>query len=144
MFHLTRSISAIIPRTIANQVPKCGNSFSLGLPQGLACLAPRLTVSGATTHGYHSFGMMHGRKTLVQPTQDWHRRTAALLIAERGLKTKKAAAKRFIKTGKGGLKRGKAYKGHLTSKKTSERKRRLNKKVNLVGTTLKKMKTLLL
>ena len=62
----------------------------------------------------------------------------------RQLKTKKAASKRFIKTGKGGLKRGKAFKGHLTSKKSPERKRRLNVKTHLVGATLKKMRSLLL
>ena len=62
----------------------------------------------------------------------------------KALKTRKAASKRFIKTGKGGLKRGKAGKGHLTSKKSPTRKRRLNDKTNLTGTMLKKMSSLIL
>lgn len=62
----------------------------------------------------------------------------------KALKTRKAASKRFIKTGKGGLKRGKANKGHLTSKKSPTRKRRLNDKANLTGTMLKKMSSLIL
>ena len=131
MLHFMRKLSVAYPRITASQ--------------SLAYLTPKVSpLGGATMHGFHSFGAMYGVKVLSQPVKVYHQRTAALLLAERGLKTKKAAAKRFIKTGKGGLKRGKAYKGHLTSKKTSERKRRLNTKVNLVGTALKKMKTLLL
>ena len=41
------------------------------------------------------------------------------------LKTKKAAAKRFKKTGTGELKRNKAYKSHILTKKTAKRKRAL-------------------
>ena len=51
------------------------------------------------------------------------------LVISRGVKTKKAAAKRFIKTGKGDLKYGHAGKRHLTSHKSKDRKRRLNSKV---------------
>jgi ribosomal protein L35 len=50
-------------------------------------------------------------------------------IVCRGTKTKKAAAKRFIKTGKGDLKYGHAGKRHNTSKKTKTVKRRLNRMV---------------
>ena len=60
------------------------------------------------------------------------------------LKTKKAVSKRFIRTGKGGLKGGKAYHGHLTSHKSGDRMRRLNVKAHLVGAALKKMNTLIL
>jgi large subunit ribosomal protein L35 len=52
-------------------------------------------------------------------------------IISRTVKTKKAAAKRFIKTGRGGLKYGKAGKRHLTSHMTKTRKRRLNNKVRV-------------
>lgn len=62
----------------------------------------------------------------------------------RGLKTKKSAAKRFIVTGKGNLKRGHAYKGHLTSHKSKTRLRKLNTKVLLTGVWAKKMKMLIL
>ena len=40
------------------------------------------------------------------------------------MKTKKAAAKRFKLTGTGKLKRMKAYKSHILTKKTTKRKRK--------------------
>lgn len=43
------------------------------------------------------------------------------------IKTNRAAAKRFKKTGSGKFKRSKAYKGHLLSKKNMKRKRSLRK-----------------
>ena len=45
------------------------------------------------------------------------------------LKTNRAAAKRFKKTGTGKVKRSKAYGSHLLSSKTTKRKRRLRKNV---------------
>ena len=41
------------------------------------------------------------------------------------LKTKRAAAKRFKKTGTGKLMRMKAYKSHILTKKTKKQKRNL-------------------
>lgn len=41
------------------------------------------------------------------------------------MKTKRAAAKRFSKTGTGKLKRAKAYKSHILTKKSTKRKRNL-------------------
>lgn len=43
------------------------------------------------------------------------------------VKTKRAAAKRFQKTGSGKLKRMKAYKSHILTKKSTKRKRNLRK-----------------
>ncbi|OIO37135.1 MAG: 50S ribosomal protein L35 [Candidatus Omnitrophica bacterium CG1_02_49_10] len=43
------------------------------------------------------------------------------------LKTRKSVAKRFRLTGKGKLKRKKAYKGHLLQSKSRKRKRHLRK-----------------
>lgn len=43
------------------------------------------------------------------------------------VKTKRAAAKRFQKTGSGQLKRMKAYKSHILTKKSTKRKRNLRK-----------------
>ena len=43
------------------------------------------------------------------------------------VKTKRAAAKRFKKTGTGELKRMKAYKSHILTKKTTKRTRNLRK-----------------
>ena len=43
------------------------------------------------------------------------------------MKTHKGAAKRFSVTGSGKVKRSKAYKSHILTKKTSKRKRRLRR-----------------
>ena len=42
-------------------------------------------------------------------------------------KTKKAAAKRFTITGTGKVRRAKAFKSHILTKKTAKRKRHLRK-----------------
>jgi large subunit ribosomal protein L35 len=55
------------------------------------------------------------------------------------LKTKRAAAKRFTKTGTGKLKRNKAYKSHILTKKTAKRKRGLRKATTLTSADLKRM-----
>ena len=44
------------------------------------------------------------------------------------LKTRRAAAKRFERTGSGKLRRRKAFKNHLLGHKTTARKRRLSAK----------------
>jgi len=41
------------------------------------------------------------------------------------LKTRKSVAKRFRKTATGKIKRSKAYRGHILTKKTTKRKRAL-------------------
>ena len=59
------------------------------------------------------------------------------------LKTKRAAAKRFKKTGSGGLMRNKAYKSHILTKKTTKRKRNLRKAIMTDATNEKTMKKIL-
>ena len=59
------------------------------------------------------------------------------------LKTKKAAAKRFKVTASGKLKRSKAYKSHILTKKTTKRKRNLRKATLVDHTNLKAMKKIL-
>lgn len=59
------------------------------------------------------------------------------------LKTKKAAAKRFKKTGTGELKRMKAYKSHILTKKTAKRKRNLRKATLTDSTNIKTMKKIM-
>jgi large subunit ribosomal protein L35 len=61
----------------------------------------------------------------------------------RKLKTKKAAAKRFKKTGTGELKRMKAFKSHILTKKTAKRKRNLRKATLTDSTNLKTMKKIM-
>ena len=59
------------------------------------------------------------------------------------MKTNKAAAKRFKKTGSGSLKRMKAYKSHILTKKTTKRKRNLRKPAITDATNVKNMKKIL-
>ena len=59
------------------------------------------------------------------------------------LKTKKAAAKRFKVTGTGKLKRSKAYKRHILTKKTTKTKRNLRKATTVDATNVKTMKKVL-
>ena len=56
------------------------------------------------------------------------------------MKTSRAAAKRFKKTGTGQLKRMKAYKSHILTKKTTKRKRNLRKAALVDSTNVKNMK----
>ena len=59
------------------------------------------------------------------------------------MKTTKAAAKRFKKTGTGLLKRNKAYKSHILTKKSQKRKRNLGKAAITDATNVKNMKKIL-
>lgn len=59
------------------------------------------------------------------------------------LKTSRAAAKRFKKTGTGKLKRMKAYKNHILTKKSAKRKRNLRKGTMTDSTNEKNMKKIL-
>ena len=43
------------------------------------------------------------------------------------MKTRRAAAKRFKRTASGKIKRNRAYKGHILTKKSPKRKRKLRK-----------------
>ena len=56
------------------------------------------------------------------------------------MKTCRAAAKRFKKTGTGKLKRNKAYKSHILTKKSQKRKRNLRKAAVVDSTNLKNIK----
>ncbi|MDF2941217.1 MAG: hypothetical protein K0S01_75 [Herbinix sp.] len=59
------------------------------------------------------------------------------------LKTSRAAAKRFKITGTGKLKRMKAGKSHILTKKTTKRKRNLRKATMTDSTNIKNMKKIL-
>ena len=59
------------------------------------------------------------------------------------VKTSRAAAKRFKKTGTGQLKRMKAYKSHILTKKSQKRKRNLRKSIITDATNDKSMKKIL-
>lgn len=59
------------------------------------------------------------------------------------IKTNRAAAKRFKATGTGKLKRNKAYRRHILTKKTTKNKRNLRKAVMMDQTNIKNMKKIL-
>ena len=59
------------------------------------------------------------------------------------MKTSKSAAKRFKVTGTGKLKRAKAYKSHILTKKSQKRKRNLRKSTVTDPTNAKNMKKIL-
>ncbi len=58
-------------------------------------------------------------------------------------KTKKAATKRFKITGSGRVKRNKAFKSHILTKKTAKRKRHLRKATVASGADERRLKVLL-
>lgn len=59
------------------------------------------------------------------------------------MKTSRAAAKRFTATGTGKLKRNKAYKRHILTKKSTKMKRNLRHAVMTDSTNAKVMKKIL-
>ena len=58
-------------------------------------------------------------------------------------KTNKAAAKRFRLTGKGRVRRRKAYKSHILTKKSPKRKRHLRQAAVASHADVRRLKTLL-
>ena len=73
------------------------------------------------------------RETVIQQIYD--RRKYAMPK----IKTKRAAAKRFKKTGTGKLVRNKAFKSHILTKKSTKRKRNLRKDIVADQTNVKNM-----
>ena len=59
------------------------------------------------------------------------------------MKTSRAAAKRFKMTGTGKLKRNKAYKSHILTKKSTKRNRNLRKATMTDATNFRNMKKIL-
>ena len=59
------------------------------------------------------------------------------------MKTRRAAAKRFKKTGSGKLKRRKAYHSHILTKKSPKRKRKLRKDTLVDPADVKRIKRML-
>lgn len=59
------------------------------------------------------------------------------------IKTCRAAAKRFKKTGTGKIMRNKAYKSHILTKKSQKRKRNLRKAAITDATNVKAIKKIL-
>ncbi|MEG0830481.1 MAG: 50S ribosomal protein L35 [Anaerovoracaceae bacterium] len=64
-------------------------------------------------------------------------------MAKNKMKSHRGASKRFKLTGSGKVKRSKAFKGHILTKKSSKRKRGLRKATTLSSADLKRIKTVL-
>lgn len=64
-------------------------------------------------------------------------------MAKVKIRTNKSAAKRFRRTATGKIRRNKAYKSHLLTKKTSKRKRELRKPALVSGSDAKRIKRLI-
>ncbi|MDH4037377.1 MAG: 50S ribosomal protein L35 [Candidatus Krumholzibacteria bacterium] len=60
------------------------------------------------------------------------------------LKSNRAAMKRFRKTGTGKVRRNKAFKSHILTKKTTKRKRGLRKATLVHPTDMKRVRRMLL
>lgn len=59
------------------------------------------------------------------------------------MKSHRGASKRFKLTGTGKVKRNKAYKSHILTKKTAKRKRGLRKSTLLSSADMKRIKSVL-
>ncbi len=59
------------------------------------------------------------------------------------MKTRKSAAKRFKKTGKGKIKRNKAYRSHFMEKKSTKKKSNLRKGAYVAKADEKRIKKML-
>lgn len=59
------------------------------------------------------------------------------------IKSNKAASKRFKKTGTGKLRRNRAYKGHILTKKNRKRKRKLRKSTIVNHADLRRLRRIL-
>jgi large subunit ribosomal protein L35 len=59
------------------------------------------------------------------------------------IKTNRAAAKRFKRTGTGKVKRNKAFSNHILTKKTTKRKRNLRASALIVHANMREIRRLL-
>lgn len=70
-------------------------------------------------------------------------RRVYLIMAKNKMKSHRGASKRFKLTGTGKLKRNKAYKSHILTKKSAKRKRGLRKATLISSADLKRIKSVL-
>ena len=59
------------------------------------------------------------------------------------MKSNRGAAKTFKKTGSGKIKRNKAFRAHILTKKSTKRKRHLRKATLVADSDLKRVKTMI-
>lgn len=59
------------------------------------------------------------------------------------MKSNRGAAKRFMATGSGKIRRSKAFSSHILTKKSTKRKRNLRKRTLVAGTDMKTVRRML-
>lgn len=64
-------------------------------------------------------------------------------MAKNKMKSHRGAMKRFKLTGTGKVKRNKAYKSHILTKKSAKRKRGLRKATTLTSADLRRIKSII-
>lgn len=109
-------------------------------------------------HILDDFAQMLGDIAVIEKPAKMEGRSMSMVLTEKTLKiqyklkeehimpkikTNRAAAKRFKKTGTGKLKRNKAFKSHILTKKSTKRKRNLRKATIADATNVKNMKKVL-
>ena len=135
--HLTRLSTEhtrkIVPRVLEDAVKSRALSTVSARAFHLSCLGTIQCTSRALLSSQsRSMYTLVKRPTIISTPEHVRSMLPCFSITCRGIKTRKSAAKRFIKTGTGELKYGHAGKRHNTSKKSKTRQRRLNQLVRFI------------
>ena len=126
-----------VPRALQNAVQSCALSTVSTRVFNLSCLRTvQHTSSSVLKSQCRSVFSLVKRSAINQTPEHVRSMLPCFSVICRGLKTRKSAAKRFIKTGTGELKYGHAGKRHNTSKKTKTRQRRLNQLVRFMPSNI--------
>lgn len=126
----TDNSSKIVPRALQNAVKSRALSTVSTRVLNLSCLRTFQYASSSVLKSQsRSVFSLIKRSAINQTPEHVRSMLPCFSVICRGLKTRKSAAKRFIKTGTGELKYGRAGKRHNTSKKSKTRQRRLNQLV---------------
>ena len=126
-----------VPRALQNAAQSCALSTVSTRVLSLSCLRTvQYTSSSVLKSQSRSVFSLVKRSAINQTPEHVRSMLPCFSVICRGLKTRKSAAKRFIKTGTGELKYGHAGKRHNTSKKTKTRQRRLNQLVRFMPSNI--------
>ena len=126
----TDNSSKIVTRALQNAVKSRALSTVSTRVLNLSCLRTFQYASSSVLKSQsRSVFSLIKRSAINQTPEHVRSMLPCFSVICRGLKTRKSAAKRFIKTGTGELKYGRAGKRHNTSKKSKTRQRRLNQLV---------------
>ena len=133
----TENSLKIVPRAIHDAVKSRALSTITKRVVNLSCLGTVHCTSRSLLNSQTRSVYSLVKRPIINQTPEHVRSLLPCFsIICRGLKTRKTAAKRFIKTGTGELKYGHAGKRHNTSKKSKVRQRRLNQLVRFIPSPL--------